>query len=212
MNEVTFTQEDFDVFKLEGLDTRMTAIRSQIQPKFKALATEFAQELASDLQEEEPLHVHIAQHIRRTKNAPNDTWCAIGGDKRGYKKYPHFQLGIYADHLFIWLAMIDNPQAEKEIATSLLTQLDFFANLPKGYVVSLDHHFPKTTPVSEIDLKKGLERFRDVKKGEFLIGREIWSDDTLLEDPAATQTFILETYRTLLPIYQTAMEAQKNAK
>ena len=42
MNEVTFTQEDFDVFKLEGLDTRMTAIRSQIQPKFKALATEFA--------------------------------------------------------------------------------------------------------------------------------------------------------------------------
>ncbi|CRH21058.1 conserved hypothetical protein [Carnobacterium maltaromaticum] len=84
--------------------------------------------------------------------------------------------------------------------------------MPKGYVVSLDHHFPKTTPVSEIDLKKGLERFRDVKKGEFLIGREIWSDDTLLEDPAATQAFILETYRTLLPIYQTAMKAQKHAK
>ncbi|MGX7419445.1 YktB family protein [Carnobacterium gallinarum] len=207
MNNTTFTQEDFDVFKIEGLENRMAAIREQIQPKFRELATMFAADLAVELNEEEPLFVHIAQHIRRTKNAPADTWCAIGGDKRGYKKYPHFQLGIYEDHLFIWLAFIDNPRYEKEMAQTLLQNQALFADIPEDYVVSLDHHFPTVTPIKEVDLEKGLTRWHDVKKAEFLIGREIWSDAAILADPNATQAFILTTYKTLLPIYQAAYTA-----
>lgn len=84
MNNNTFTKEDFDVFKIEGLEQRMTAIRNQLQPKFRALGQDFAKEIAVELNQE-ILPVHIAQHLRRTKNAPKDTWLAIGGDKRGYK-------------------------------------------------------------------------------------------------------------------------------
>lgn len=210
MSETTFTQDDFDVFKIDGLDNRMAAIRQQIQPKFRELAEMFAKELALRLKTEEPLHVHIAQHIRRTKNAPADTWCAIGGDKRGYKKYPHFQLGIYEDHLFIWLAFIDNPQFENEMAQALLNQSTLFEAIPEDYVVSLDHHFAKVTPLNEMDLAKGLIRWRDVKKGEFLIGREVWRDSPILEDPKALQEFIFSTYITLLPIYQAAMAVREN--
>ena len=100
MDNVTFTKDDFAVFTIEGLEPRMSAIRKQIQPKFHLLGQGLAKELAAELNKES-LPVHIAQHIRRTKNAPKDTWMAIGGNKRGYKKYPHFQLGLYGTHIFI---------------------------------------------------------------------------------------------------------------
>src|SRR5699024_11327687 len=60
------------------------------------------------------MHLHIAKHARRTVNPPNDTWMAIAGNKRGYKKHPHFQVGLWDDHLFIWLAYIyELPRSEE---------------------------------------------------------------------------------------------------
>ncbi|MGY3778277.1 YktB family protein [Isobaculum melis] len=208
MNQTTFTPEDFQVFQVEGLDERMQAIRSQIQPKFRALGALFTKELAVLLGEELP--VHIAQHLRRTKNPPLDTWSAIGGNARGYKRFPHFQLGLYEDHIFIWLAFIDQPQFEVEMANALIKARDMFEQVPADYVVSLDHHQKKVTPIKELDLKKGLERWRDVKKAEFLIGRQILATDALLKNPEATQAYILETFVTLVPFYQLAFQAYPN--
>ena len=49
--------------------------------------------------------MHIAKHLRRTAYPPESTWVAIGGDKRGYKKYPHFQIGINEHYVFFTLAV-----------------------------------------------------------------------------------------------------------
>ncbi len=203
MKNCTFTKDDFAVFAIEGLEPRMSAIRKKIQPKFRILGQEFAKVLAVELNKE-ILPVHIAQHIRRTKNAPKDTWMAIGGDGRGYKKYPHFQLGIYETHLFIWLAFIDNPLHEEKMALQIIEDPSLLFKIPDDYVVSWDHTKESVVPVREADLLNGLIRWQTVKKGEFLIGRQLSATDPLLLDPEATQRFILDTFMQLVPLYKQA--------
>lgn len=203
MDNCTFTKEDFAVFAIEGLEPRMSAIRKQIQPKFRILGQEFANRLATELNKEN-LPVHIAQHIRRTKNAPKDTWMAIGGDRRGYKKYPHFQLGLYETHVFIWLAFIDNPLHEEKMALQIIEDPSLLFKVPDDYVVSWDHTKEHVIAIHEADLLKGLIRWQTVKKGEFLIGRQLSANDPLLLDPEATQQFILETFMQLVPLYRQA--------
>lgn len=203
MENTTFTKEDFEIFSIEGLDKRMSAIRKQLQPKFRILGHTFAEELASELNQES-LPIHIAQHLRRTKNTPKDTWMAIGGDNRGYKKYPHFQLGLYKSHIFIWLAFIDNPLHEEKMAIQIIEEPSLLFKVPNDYVVSWDHTKEQVTAINEADLLNGLIRWQTVKKGEFLIGRQIFADDPLLIDPKATQQFILDTFMELVPLYRQA--------
>ncbi|SEK31341.1 Uncharacterized protein YktB, UPF0637 family [Carnobacterium iners] len=208
-NVVVFTQEDFDIFAIEGLDSRMNEIRKKIQPKFKKIGTDISKDL-SLLLGDETLPVHIAQHLRRTKNPPQDTWCAIGGDKRGYKKYPHFQLGLYHSHLFIWLAFIDNPQFEKEMAQSFIDNKTVIQSLPSDFVVSYDHTKENVQSIDESELRKNLIRWRDSKKGEFLVGRRLSAANPIFKDSEAFYTFVLETYKSLVPIYKQAFQAYPN--
>ena len=211
MNNNTFTKEDFDVFKIEGLEQRMTAIRNQLQPKFRALGQDFAKEIAVELNQES-LPVHIAQHLRRTKNAPKDTWLAIGGDKRGYKKYPHFQLGLYETHLFIWLAFIDNPLHEEKMALQIIEDPSLLFKIPDDYVVSWDHTKETVIPLTEANLLNGLIRWQTVKKGEFLIGRQLLAEDPILKDPKAMQEYILNTFIELVPLYKQAYSVYDSQK
>lgn len=211
MNNNTFTKEDFDIFKIEGLEQRMTAIRNQLQPKFRTLGQDFAKEIAVELNQES-LPVHIAQHLRRTKNAPKDTWLAIGGDKRGYKKYPHFQLGLYETHLFIWLAFIDNPLHEEKMALQIIEDPSLLFKIPDDYVVSWDHTKETVIPLTEADLLNGLIRWQTVKKGEFLIGRQLLAEDPVLKDPKAMQEYILNTFIELVPLYKQAYSVYDSQK
>lgn len=83
-----FSQDDFNVFRIEGLDARMEAIKTTIRPKFEQLSNHFAPTLSSLCGDE--MFVHIAKHARRTVNPPADTWVAFANSKRGYKKAPSF--------------------------------------------------------------------------------------------------------------------------
>ena len=195
-----FTQKEFDVFKVEGLDKRMAAVRQQIQPVFQELDDYFVKELAPLLGEE--LLIHIAQHRRRTANAPDFTWSAMGGDKRGYKKYPHFTLGITGNYLVMWLSFIDNPLNEKQMAEYFLEHPQLFENLPADFQINLDHTVNNYQPLAEADLQAALTRWRDVKKGEFQIGRVIEKDAIILKKPKVATAYMLESYQLLLPFYQ----------
>lgn len=199
-----FTKEDFNVFQVEGLEPRMAEIRRVIQPKFQSVDDYVVSKLAPELDEE--LLVHIAQHRRRTTNAPDFTWSAMGGDKRGYKKYPHFTLGITEDYLVMWLSFIDNPVNEKEMADSFLKQPSLFEGLPEGTVLNFDHTVNNYHEFNTDNLIKGLERWRDVKKGEFQIGRVLLKTETLLSQPAKALDYISETYLSLVPLYQDAIK------
>ena len=201
-----FTQSDFDVFTIEGLDERMEAIKTRIQPTFKSLGEQLTHDLSILLGNE--MYLHIAKHARRTVNPPKDTWMAICHDKRGYKKHPHFQLGLFDDHVFIWFALIYEAPNKTAIAHSLLDNLNLITDLPANFVISLDHMKKDATPLAEKskeDVKADLQRLRDVKKAEFLVGRHLQPNDPILKDGQALANFTRETYEQLLPLYRLSM-------
>lgn len=201
-----FTEKDFDIFTIDGLDPRMAVIRSTIQPKFQELDDYFAEKLGGKLETE--FFVHIAQHRRRTVYPPENTWSALSQKKRGYKMDAHFQLGIWPDYVFMWLSLIDNPKNEKEIAQAFLDNQALFEQLNEDFYLSTDHTKPETERLNKADLEKHLTRFRDVKKGEFQIGRMIRKTDNLLNDPEKARDYMLKTYEELIPLYQLAIGLQ----
>ncbi|OCT17032.1 hypothetical protein A8709_23875 [Paenibacillus pectinilyticus] len=207
MSFTGFTQHDFDTFSIEGLDGRMVAIRERIQPKFKALGDVLAADLS--VQSGTEMFLHIAKHLRRKINPPVDTWMAICPYKRGYKQVPHFQVGLFDDRVFIWLALIYELPNKGNIATTYMNNLDHIqAEIPADFLLSFDHMKKDATPVSELNADgwhEALTRFRDVKKAELLIGRNLRFDDPILTNPAALEQLIEQTFQKLLPLYKLAV-------
>ncbi|MEO1768654.1 DUF1054 domain-containing protein [Candidatus Enterococcus ferrettii] len=199
-----FTEESFKVFDIEGLDNRMAAIRSEIQPIFQEL-NEYFQEKLSPVAGEE-FFIHIAQHRRRTTHAPENTWSALSRKKRGYKMEPHFQLGIWPDYVFMWLSCIDQPKNEQAIAQKMLDEPELFTKLSSDFKLSGDHTKAEVKDLSAEAVEKLLIRFRDVKKGEFQIGRIISKDSPLWKEPEAAKSYMIKTYQQLMPIYQAIIQ------
>lgn len=200
-----FTKKDFQTFSIDGLDERMEAIQNRIQPKFQAIGEELVSFLSEKTGQE--LYLHIAKHARRTINPPKDTWLAIADNKRGYKKHPHFQVGLFDDHLFIWLALIYELPNKQKIAQNYLDSFMEIKKLPESFVVSLDHTKKDSITLEELS-QKDLERFRDVKKAEFLIGKHLSYDDPILQNDRKLFATITKTYEQLLPLYQLAIDSR----
>ena len=87
-----FTLNDFKVFDLGGFSERMAAIATRIRPKLTSIGDALAPKISELV--DVPLYVHVARHARRTVNPPDDTWAALGGNRRGYKKDVHFKVAI----------------------------------------------------------------------------------------------------------------------
>jgi uncharacterized protein YktB (UPF0637 family) len=202
-----FNQADFDTFKIEGLDSRMEAIQERIRPKFQAIGQLLTAELTEATETE--MFLHIAKHARRTVNPPQDTWLAIAANKRGYKQHPHFQVGLFDDHVFIWLAFIYELPNKTDIAKNFLEE---FANvsrtIPNDFSISLDHMKKESNTMESMGkqgLQAALERFRDVKKAEFLVGKQIQAGDTILSDGDQLLAVVKDTFKTLIPLYKLSL-------
>ncbi len=204
MNFQGFQKEDFNVFHIEGLNARMTAIQERIQPKFKEIGDLLVDDVSAMIGSE--MFLHIARHARRTVNPPNDTWLAIAGNKRGYKKHPHFQIGLWDDHLFIWLAFIYELPDKVKIAENFIKHQNMIHELPEDYVISLDHMQKQATSLAKIDLDAALQRFRQVKKAEFLIGKQLVSKDPIIQNGDGLYHYIRATYDKLIPLYRLAYQ------
>lgn len=199
-----FTKKDFKAMRTKGLENRMEAIQTQIQPKFKALGEELTQFLSMELHTE--MYLHIARHARRSVNPPDSTWFAICDDKRGYKKHPHFQVGLYGDYLFIWLAFIYENEDRDQIASRFLENQAMFDALPTDFSISKDHTVSTTFALDSGELLGTLKRFRDVKKGEFLVGKVYPEDSALLRSEKGLLKEAETVFRELLPLYQLAVK------
>ena len=194
-----FRKESFEVFDIEELEMRMQGVRAEIQPIFMEIGEQLKERIKQSFPEQE-FYLHIAQHRRRTSNAPENTWSAIGTQKRGHKMEPHFQLGIWQDYVFIYLSIIDQPKGQADYAQKLSSDL----SLPKDFVLSKDH--TKSDFYGSSHLEEFVTRLKNVKKSELEMGR-VWKaerfdgqqDDMILQE-------MLETIDDLLPIYQKIME------
>ncbi|WP_423189655.1 DUF1054 family protein [Alkalibacterium sp. f15] len=199
-----FKASDFDIFNIDGLDERMGAIRKQIQPVFQHLGDAYI-DYVNDYTKFDG-SFHIAQHRRRTTNAPESTWSAIGGNNRGYKKYPHIQVGINEKNIFMFLSLIDNPKHEKTMGDYLLNHRSLWKNLDDDYFVSGDHTRPDIQEAEEDTIEKTLKRLINVKKGEFMLGRVLTPSSEELKDNAMQKKFFKDTLNGLLPMYKELLD------
>ncbi|MHC5252061.1 YktB family protein [Listeria kieliensis] len=200
-----FSKKDFKAMKQPGLDARMEAIQTKIQPKFQQLGETLTSFLSLELGNE--MFLHIAKHARRSVNPPESTWLAIANDKRGYKKHPHFQVGLFDDHVFVWLAFIYENKERQKIAERFLKQEKLFKELStNNFSLSKDHTVPDYFPLQKNSLEETLVRFRDVKKGEFLVGKVYQENDPILQ---SLDSFLLEVetvFDKLIPLYRLAIK------
>lgn len=199
-----FTQQDFDSLTVPGLENRMDAIIHQVRPKLTALGTEMAPYLSALCGEE--MHPHVAKHARRKVNPPNDTWVAWAASKRGYKALPHFQVGLFASHLFIIFAVIYESPNKTVFAESLnkhTTKVN--KSVPDHFYWSMDHMSPGGTLHKDTDiqtLQSMADKLNTVKKAEIMCGLSLDRDHPILQDGDKLLATIEETFETLLPLYK----------
>lgn len=199
-----FTNEDFDLFKIEGLEQRMEVLIQTVRPKLEWLGNHFAPSLATLTGQE--MFPHVAKHARRTKNPPNDTWVAYANNSRGYKMLPHFQIGLWESHLFIWFAVIYECPLKEEIGEKFINQLDSIQTIiPKDFVWSMDHTQPEASPHQQLNSEQLLmmfERLNKVKKAEILCGYQIPRSIAVKMSPEALLKQIHFVFENLIPLYK----------
>ncbi len=209
MSFAGFDQRDFDVFAIEGLDNRMDAIKTVVRPKLEALGQHFAPVLSLATGNE--MFYHVAKHARRTVNPPADTWVAWANDKRGYKKHPHFQVGLWGTHLFVWYAVIYESPFKVEISQAMKQQLDEILSLvPDDFRWSPDHTQPQSTPQGSLGREGVLQlmdRLQTVKKAEILCGINIDRHDPVLTDGKRLLERLEMTFDVLTKLYNLSRPA-----
>jgi uncharacterized protein YktB (UPF0637 family) len=208
MKNILFDHSVFEVFTLQGLEPRMEKIRTKIRPTFESIEREIEPFLTMTLGQQ--VTTHIAKHARRTVNPPEETWIAWSTNKRGYKAHPHFQLGLRETHVFVWFALIYECEKKPLFAKNLKQQLDsIWPHIPSSYFISQDHTKPEATRISELNqnqIVERLTRLENVKKSEFLCGTIIPRQEALLLTKENWIQHIENTYQTLYPLYELAIQ------
>lgn len=201
-----FTNKDFDVFKIDGLDERMDALKLQIRPKLNELGYYFTPTLSSLVGNE--MHFHVAKHARRTVNPPKDTWVAFSSSARGYKMLPHFQIGLWESHVFIWFAVIYEAPNKEAFGKKLAKNIDdLYTKTPKNFFWSGDHMKPEATLHSELtkeELLNFFTRLETVKKAEILCGMQIPREEAIKLSGEELLSKIEFVFNEILPLYKMA--------
>lgn len=134
---------------------------------------------------------------------------SFANNSRGYKMLPHFQIGLWNTHLFIWFAIIyEAPQ--KEIIGGRFNKkvTKLFKETPKDYVWSGDHMKPDTVThgdLSKKELQSLIERFQNVKKAELLCGYTIDRESVIEMGPEGLLNKIEEVFKQVAPLYKIAL-------
>ncbi|CAM3692490.1 DUF1054 domain-containing protein [Mesobacillus zeae] len=201
-----FTESDFDVFIIDGLEDRMEALKKTVRPKLEELGQFFSPTLSSLTGNE--MFPHVAKHARRTKNPPNDTWVAFAANPRGYKMMPHFQIGLWKTHLFIWFAVIYEADNKSDYGKTLKENTEKILHMiPGDFVWSMDHTKPGAVShdcIEKEELQTMFTKLQSVKKAEILCGFQIPREKAVKMDADLLLKKIDSVFRILLPLYKMA--------
>jgi uncharacterized protein YktB (UPF0637 family) len=203
---VGFTGDDFDVFAVEGLEARMETLKRTLRPKLEQLGEDLKPVL-SELTGEE-MYAHVAKHARRVTNPPNDSWVAWSKSPRGYKMFPHFQIGAWYTHAFVQWGIIYESGMKGHFGEQLMKHLpDVRAMLPGHYHWYPDHTNPKGlvhAEMSENDFARIATRLTRQKNGEVMVGIVVPREEAIQMKPDAFERLAIDTFRTLTPLYRLA--------
>ncbi|AMG62842.1 MULTISPECIES: YktB family protein [Staphylococcus] len=202
MTKYTFKQKDFKAFDVDGLDARMEALEAHVRPQLRALGDYFADYFTS--QTGETFYSHVAKHARRSVNPPKDTWVAFATNKRGYKMLPHFQIGLFKDHLFIMYGVMHETKDKAQRVKTFDKHFDTLTHLPEDYRICLDHMKPDKPLIKDLsvdELHEAIDRVKNVKKGEFFVSRTLAPNDKRLKSDRAFLNFVEETFNEFIKFY-----------
>ena len=119
---------------------------------------------------------------------------------------PHFQIGLWGTHLFIWYAVIYEAPAKAEIGKKFLKNIDFIQkHVPADFVWSVDHMQPgsrKHQDLSKEDLEVMFTRLQTVKKAELLCGVQIPQEQAIKMSGEELIKKITDTFNQLIPLYK----------
>jgi uncharacterized protein YktB (UPF0637 family) len=202
-----FSVQEFDIFDLPGFDTRMPALKARITPKLKALGEALTPRLreATGLE----FYPHVALHLRRTVNAPEETWVAFSRSPRAYKPFVHTRVAIngagikivchledYADDKPLFAESLKNRAGE--IAAHLAANPDILCYEPCG-----ENGQPiPAAQWSEAALSGLAERLRTVKSQHASFALKIGREDPRLAAADSLIDTALSGMKTLLPLYR----------
>ncbi len=201
-----FNSKDFKVFDLADFDERMEALRSRIQPKLAEIGAAMAPAVSGLV--DQPLYVHVAKHARRRVNPPDDTWAALGADRRGYKKDVHFKIAV-SRHCVRLLFEV-GPEYYDKREWSLKWKRDvrgITAALGSGKKLAWFKDEHDERPESEMGswsnrqlagLGREVTRRRD---GHLVIGRRVEADEIVGMKPAQFKRIALGTFRSVAPLF-----------
>ncbi|RXK18857.1 YktB family protein [Macrococcus sp. DPC7161] len=203
MNQYHLTQQDFDVFTVEGLEPRMKALIETTRPKLEAMGTYFSEYLTQHTDEQ--FYPHVAKHLRRKTNPPKDTWVAFATNKRGYKMLPHFQIGLFNSHMFVLYGIIYESELKPVMYKKWKKQLHVIKSLGDDFIIKGDHmneSFDYIKDLSNKAINEKLKRLVDVKKGELLFGKIYTPDHDIFKSDEAFLKEIENVFFKLLPLHQ----------
>ncbi|HEU5393457.1 MAG TPA: DUF1054 family protein [Candidatus Methylomirabilis sp.] len=202
-----FSAKDFEVFAIPDFAGRMAKIRAVMQPKLLALGEALAPTLAKEARGE--VFAHVAKHMRRTVNPPDDTWVAFGPEKRGYKKAQHFKVAL-SRHCVRILFEVGPEYAEKgkwaaawqRQAASLVPALRKVKGL--GWYKNEHDEEPaadlhEMAPEAVKALAQELTRRRD---GQLVLGRRLAAAEVTRMGPADFERAAAAALKDLLPLYR----------
>lgn len=192
-----FKDTDFQVFDDPTLEGRMDGIRNIIDPTFEEFAVKALPILSADGQE---WFAHVAKHIMRKTNPVDNTWVAFAPNKRGYKMMPHFEMGMWADHVYLYIAVEENmkPKQTVEIIPKLREVSEVVTALPDYFSISQQHMINANVSLDQYDAT--VDRFEKVKSAEVLVGVRINRGDERFGTPKLEED-LLKAMEALLPIY-----------
>jgi uncharacterized protein YktB (UPF0637 family) len=202
-----FSDKAFRIFAIPDFAGRMAAIRAQIQPELFALADELGPHLRSIVGSE--VFSHVAKHMRRTVNPPDDTWVAFGPEKRGYKKTQHFKVAI-SRHCVRFLFEIGPEHADKAMwARAWQREIGRLAPTLKkalGLGWYKDEHDEEPAALLEqlaaAEISRLALELTRRKDGQLVLGRKLDQAEVPGLKPGAFTQAVLATFRDLAPLYK----------
>lgn len=193
-----FREHIFSVFNEPDVEERLKLVRTQIDPFFEEAIQEVLPILNGN---GETYRAFIAKHARRHSNPPPNTWVAFAQNKRGYKMVPHYEIGVWDDRLFVWLAFETNMQERQSAIDKLKSKQAGFLNLGAQFKLSNNHMAKSFISLTKGNFEKSVKEYRFQKKAEVLIGRVLQKDNRNLDSKAAVLEMIEQAISVLSKIW-----------
>ena len=207
MASPAFVAGDFKIFDLKGFEARMSELRARVRPKLGAFGGSLSSSVGRSVGGE--VFAHVAKHMRRTVNPPDDTWVAFGPDARGYKQHGHFKVAVSRGGVRFLFEIGPEHEDKKRWAAAWKKSAPRLAPVLRR-VNGLawfknEHDEEPASPLADLSTEQlaqlGDELTR-TREGQLVLGRMIQSSEAARWTEARYRDAALETFRALAPLYR----------